>query len=331
MKHCDDVVAGFSTGSKGISVPDISIVICTLRRLQQLREALLSCLALRSQDHFSLEIIVVDNSPEAGAADLVKLLAAEATTTLRYMHEPRTNIAYARNTGIAASQAPFIAFVDDDMRLSPQWLRGVMCTMVAQSADALVGAIEPIPEHPDQAPDARILNFYCRDLELPEGGRIKCRRSGYISGVGTGNSVFRCATCIISSQPFDPAFGGGGEDTDFFFRLGQRKMKVVWSAESLAYEIVSPRRATLSFVTHRAFHGSQNYARAVVKNSRRRLLTALILTGIGGVQGIWHISYYAVLRLLHSEAAQYSRLFAIVGFGKIPWLSHWSSWWEMTR
>src|ERR1700730_8008040 len=118
-----------------MSVLHINIVICTLRRVHQLRAAVLSCLALRSQDHFSLEIIVVDNSPEAGAADLVKLLAAEATTTLRYMHEPRTNIAYARNTGIAASQAPFIAFVDDDMRLSPQWLRGVMCTMVAQSAD----------------------------------------------------------------------------------------------------------------------------------------------------------------------------------------------------
>ena len=62
-----------------MSVPDISIVICTLRRVQQLKEAVLSCLALRSQDRFSLEIFVVDNSPEAGAADLVKALAAEAT------------------------------------------------------------------------------------------------------------------------------------------------------------------------------------------------------------------------------------------------------------
>ncbi len=312
-------------------MPDISIVICTLRRPQQLREALLSCLALLSQDRYVLEIIVVDNSPEAGAADLVKMLATEAPTGIRYVHEPRTNIAYARNTGIAASQAPLIAFVDDDMRLSPGWLCRVMHTMIAENADALVGAIEPILEHADQAPDARILTFYCRDLGLPEGGRIKSRRSGYISGVGTGNSVFRRSTCITCSQPFNPAFGAGGEDTEFFLRLGQRKMKVVWSAESLAYEIVSPGRATLKSVNHRTFRGSQNYARAVVQNSRWRLLTALILTGIGAAQGLWYIAYYIMLLPVQSEAAQYARLFAIRGFGKIPWLFHRSSWWEVTQ
>jgi len=313
-----------------MSVPDISIVICTLRRVQQLKEAVLSCLALRSQDRFSLEIIVVDNSPEAGAADLVKALAAEATATIRYVHEPRTNIAYARNTGIAAAQAPLIAFVDDDMRLSPQWLPSVMRTMVAQDADALVGAIEPIAEHSDQAPDARILNFYCRNLRLPEGVRIKCRRSGHISGIGTGNSVLRRA-CIISPQPFDPAFGGGGEDTDFFLRLGQRNLSVVWSSDSLAYEIVSWRRATLSFVTHRAFRGSQNYSRALIKNSRRRWLTAFVLAGIGAAQGLAHVAYYVALVLMRSEAAQYARLSAACGLGKIPWVPYRSSWWEIPR
>jgi hypothetical protein len=223
-----------------------------------------------------------------------------------------------------------IAFVDDDMRLSPQWLASVMRTIVAQGADALVGAIQPIPEHPDQVSDARILDFYCRNLGLSEGSRIKCRRSGYISGIGTGNSVLRRA-CIISSQPFDPAFGGGGEDTDFFLRLGQRNLNVVWSTDSLAYEIVSSRRATLSFVTHRAFRGSQNYARALVKNSRRRWLTASILTAIGAVQGVAHMAYYAVLVLVRSEAAQYAVLSAACQLGKIPWVPYRSSWWEIPR
>jgi succinoglycan biosynthesis protein ExoM len=314
-----------------MSVPDISIVICTLRRVQQLKEAVLSCLALCSQDRFSLEIIIVDNSPEAGAADLVKTLAAEASATIRYLHEPRTNVAYARNTGIAAAQAPLIAFVDDDMRLSPQWLPSVMRTMVSQNADALVGAIQPIAERPDQGSDARILSFYSRDLGLSEGGRIKCRRSGYISGIGTGNSVLRRATCIISTEPFDPAFGNGGEDTDFFLRLGQRNLNVVWSADSLAYEIVSSARATLSFVTHRAFRGSQNYARALIKNSHRRWLTASILTGIGAVQGVVHMACYAVLVLVRSEAAQYAGLSAACHLGKIPWVPYRSSWWEIPR
>jgi hypothetical protein len=217
------------------------------------------------------------------------------------------------------------------MRLSPQWLSHIMRTMVTEGADALFGAIEPIPEHPDQVPDARILNSYRRDLGLPEGARIKGRRSGHIPGIGTGNSVLRRATAIAGSQPFDPAFGDGGEDTDFFLRLGRRKLKVVWSAGGLAYEIVSLRRATLGFVTHRTFFGSQGYARVLIKNSRRRLLTAFILAGIGAVQGTSYMAYYAMLLLVRSEAAQYAWLSAIRGFGKIPWASYRSSRWEMPR
>jgi succinoglycan biosynthesis protein ExoM len=316
-----------------ITVPDISIVICTLRRPQQLKEAVLSCLALRSIDRNVPEIVVVDNSPEAEAAALVKTFAAAASpTTIRYLHEPRTNIAHARNTGIAASRAPLIAFVDDDMRLSPQWLCQVMRTISAESVDALVGAIEPIVEPPDQLPDPAILSFYSRDLKLPEGSPIRSTRSGYISGVGTGNSVFRRATCFICPEPFDPAFGvGGGEDTDFFLRLGQRNAKVVWSAQSLAYEFVSSERVTLNFVTHRTRRGSQNYARAMVKNSRRRLLTVVSLTAIGGMQGVGHVARYIMLRLMRSESAKYARVFAIGAFGKIPWLFQRHSWWELTR
>ena len=312
-------------------MPDISIVICTLRRPQQLKEAVLSCLSLRLQENYEVEIIVVDNSPEAAVADLVRMLAAETAATIRYVHERHTSIAYARNAGIAASHSPFIAFVDDDMRLPPLWLSHVMRTMIETDADALIGAVEPIPEHSAQFSDARLLDFYRRDLRQPEGTLITGRRSGHIPGAGTGNSVFRRATVSTYSQPFDPAFGDGGEDTDFFFRLGRRKVKVVWSTQSLAYEVVSPRRATLSFVAHRTFRGSQSYARALIKNSRRRLLTALILTGIGAVQGIWHSAYYAVLLLVRSEAAEYTRLSAARGFGKIPWIPCRSSWWGMSR
>ena len=312
-------------------MPDISIIICTLHRPQQLKDAVLSCLSLRLQDGYEPEIVVVDNSPEANVADLVRMLAAEAAVIIRYVHERRTSIAYARNAGIAASQSPFIAFVDDDMRLPPLWLSHVMRTMIETDADALVGAVEPIAEHSAQFSDARLLDFYRRDLRQPEDSPIKARRSGHIRGVGTGNSVFRRATVITYSQPFDPAFGNGGEDTDFFIRLGRRKLKVVWSAQSFAYEVVSPRRATLSFMAHRTFLASRNYAWALIKNSRRRLMTALILTGIGAVQGIGHSALYAILLLVRSDAAEFTRLSAARGFGKIPWIPCRSSWWGMSR
>ena len=118
-------------------MPDISIIICALPRQQQLKDAVLRCLRLRLQDGYEPEIVAVDNSPEAKVADLVRMLAAKAAVIIRYVQERRTSIAYEGNAGVAASQSPLIAFVDDDMRLPPLWLSHVMRTMIETDADAL--------------------------------------------------------------------------------------------------------------------------------------------------------------------------------------------------
>jgi len=314
------------------AMPLISIVICTLRRPKHLLQALDACLSLRSPGACEVEILVVDNSLEASARDLVLGAAANAPIPIRFVHEPRTSIAHARNTGVAASHAPLIAFIDDDMRPSSAWLVQVMRGMELEKADALIGAIEPVPEEEGQEADPRLLDMYRRDLRLPEGSSLPVRKNGYISGVGTGNSVLRRATCVDGVECFDPAFGRtGGEDTDFFQRLGRRRLKIVWSAQALAYEIVSPRRATLDYAIYSAFHGSQNFARVTIKNSRHRLRTRMALAAVGAAQGSARLCQYALLRLVRSDEASYAQLSAAAALGKIPWLPDQRPWWETPR
>ncbi len=312
-------------------VPDISIVICTLNRPEHLEEALGSCLALRDIETYAVEIVVVDNSPDAVAEPIVARLSLNSPIEIRYVTEARLGIALARNAGVAAARAPLIAFVDDDMRLSPGWLGCVMRRMTKSAADALVCAIAPVAEDPRQRVDARALDIYRRDLDLSDGSPVRVKRSGHIPGAGAGNSVLRRATCIDSDEPFDPAFGNGGEDTDFFLRLGRQNAKVVWSADSLAYEIVSQRRTTMEFLTHGAVRGSRNLARALVKNSRWRAITKLMLLAIGVGQGLCRMACYGGLLLVRSEDADYMRLSAMRGFGKIPWAARHGSWWAMPR
>ncbi len=312
-------------------MPDITIIICTLHRLQQLEAALLSCLALRHLDTYDVEILVVDNSPDADGWDVVSRLADSGMAPIRHVHEPRVGIAHARNSGIAAARAPLIAFVDDDMRLSPGWLHCVMCRMTEGRADALICAITPRVEDLRQVADPRVLAAYCRDLGLPEGSRVRRKPSGHIPGAGAGNSVLRRATCIIEPEPFDPAFGNGGEDTDFFMRLGRRVPKILWSADSMAYEMVSPTRATMDFVTYGAVRGSRNLARALIKNSRHRLITRAALLTIGCGQGICRMAYYYLLRVARPADAPYARLSAVAAFGKVPWRLERGSWWALPR
>ncbi|MDQ2764579.1 MAG: hypothetical protein M3Y22_14215, partial [Pseudomonadota bacterium] len=143
--------------------------------------------------------------------------------------------------------------------------------------------------------------------------------------------VLRRATCVAGAEPFDPAFGNGGEDTDFFLRLGRRVPNVLWSGDSMAYEIVSPTRARIDFVRHGALRGSRNLARALIKNSRHRLVTIASLFAIGCGQGLCRMAYYYFLLVTRPADAPYARLSAVAAFGKVPWRLEHGSWWELPR
>lgn len=93
----------------------VSVVIATRDRPQLLRRAIRSVLA-QSPD-VTLEVIVVfDGSPVEDLTDI-----DPGRHRIRVMANSRTRgLAGARNTGITAATAPFIAFCDDD----DEWLAG---------------------------------------------------------------------------------------------------------------------------------------------------------------------------------------------------------------
>ncbi len=80
-----------------------------------LREAIESVL---SQTFRDFELIVVDD----GSTDGTGLLAEEYRNRIRYIRRSNGGVSAARNTGIAASDAPFIAFLDSDDTWLPRKL-----------------------------------------------------------------------------------------------------------------------------------------------------------------------------------------------------------------
>jgi GT2 family glycosyltransferase len=91
---------------------DVSVVIPTLDRTGLLARALARVLAQRDVD---IEVLVIDdgsNPAMTSAPALGTLLADPRIRMLR--HEMTRGVAAARNTGIAAATAPWLAFHDDD-------------------------------------------------------------------------------------------------------------------------------------------------------------------------------------------------------------------------
>src|SRR6058998_509466 len=91
--------------------PLVSVVIATWNGDAFLEPALASLFA---QDYRPMEAILVDD----GSDDSTPEIAARFRD-LRYIRQEHRGLAAAHNTGIAASNGDFIAFLDDDDLLPP--------------------------------------------------------------------------------------------------------------------------------------------------------------------------------------------------------------------
>ncbi|HEY2301085.1 MAG TPA: glycosyltransferase [Acidimicrobiales bacterium] len=90
----------------------VSVIIPTLDRTFLLARSLATVLAQRDVD---LEVILIDDGSSPAvtlAPELVGLLSDERIRVLR--HDQSKGVAAARNAGIAAATAPWLAFLDDD-------------------------------------------------------------------------------------------------------------------------------------------------------------------------------------------------------------------------
>jgi len=119
----------------------VSVVIPTFRRERQVAEAIASALA--SAD-VSLEVLVLDDSPEGSARDAVN---AMSDARLRYMKCARPSggrPAVVRNEGAKLARGRYLHFLDDDDILESDALNVLSrCLESAPSAGMAFGATIP--------------------------------------------------------------------------------------------------------------------------------------------------------------------------------------------
>jgi glucosyl-dolichyl phosphate glucuronosyltransferase len=126
-----------------IVLPKISVVICTFNRHQMLLDAITS-IELQDLPDPEYELIIVDNSDDLQARDRFRE-GLEITCAHRYIEEPRPGLSRARNIGIHAAQAEFVAFMDDDAKASAGWLRHILNAFSSHEAAGVVGGpVRPI-------------------------------------------------------------------------------------------------------------------------------------------------------------------------------------------
>lgn len=297
---------------------DLSIVICTFHRETLLARALASVIAQRRPDDFRFDVIVVDNSDSGTAAPVIEAARLTAPFAIRALAAHPANISVARNAGVAATSATWIAFVDDDQALEPDWLVHVARAVASTPHDVLFGAIDTEFEAPERATPAT-RKLFTRGIDAPSGDDLFAlgpRKTRDIA-LSTANAMFRRATTFHELAPFDLAFGaGGGEDYDLLCRLERDGRCFGWLPGAKAREFVPASRCEPSYLLLRFYAGGQAFAAAAAGASARPRATRWRLRGRALVQAGWLLMQAPFA--LHGSAARRDHAYRWAGaFGKL--------------
>jgi len=196
----------------------MSVVVCTRNRAELLE----GCLAaLERQTHPAYDVVVVDNAPDSDSAREVC-----ARFDGRHVVEPRPGLDWARNRGLAAVDAPLVAYIDDDARPDREWLVRLAAAFDAPDVTAATGLVAP-----DELETGAQLLFEDGNWGMGKGfeprpftrrGWKRMTYTPHECGVGC-NMAFR-TEALERLGGFDPALDvgtptGGGGDLDVFQRI----------------------------------------------------------------------------------------------------------------
>ncbi len=98
----------------------LSIIICTHNRSFFLNKVLADLLNF-SQLKNNFEIIIIDNNSEDATKEIVQEFMAKQSN-IRYFFEPNIGLSHSRNRGWQEAFGDYVAYIDDDCRVTSDWL-----------------------------------------------------------------------------------------------------------------------------------------------------------------------------------------------------------------
>lgn len=265
----------------------VTLVVCTYTaaRLRLLRGLLAS---VRAADPRPDEVIVVVDRDKA----LHERLRVELDPGTTVLFSPDGGLSGARNTGWRAAVGDWVAFVDDDAIVAPDWLGVLRAGSAGADAEIGGGRIEPRWDRgaPGWYTDRLGWVVGCTFTGMPErtapvrsviGCNMLVRRStlerldGFVTGLG------RAGGALI-----------GSEETELCIRAGSSGGKVVFVPDSRAWQMVPAERHRMGYAWRRAvgegrskarlamLHGrvlgvEDRYARALVRDAAARCFRGL--------------------------------------------------------
>jgi succinoglycan biosynthesis protein ExoM len=235
-----------------MATPRVTVCACTYRRPEGL-EALLGGLATQRFELVpspAIDVVIIDNEGSAKAKALCERIRDETGLAVRYLHEPRRGIPYARNAGLdrVASSTEFVAMIDDDEVPEPDWLEQLLLVQARTAADVVRGAVVPV--FPEDAPAwIRAGGFFGWPKPHRDEGGQALADGAELASASSNNVLVGAAALRALKLRFDPTLTfTGGTDALFFRQMKLAGCKIVYAEGARVREIVPPERATFAYL-----------------------------------------------------------------------------------
>lgn len=235
----------------------LSLVIATFNRSASLLTLLESVVAQTAPRSEWECVVVNNNSTDDTAARFADFAARHPEYNIRMVEETNQGLSYARNRGIRESEGEYVAIVDDDERIAPDFIAAYIHLFDSKpEAQAAGGPI--VAEYPTgrprwmsrytERPIANTMHFGDEVCEFPRG-RVP----------GGGNMAIR-RSAVRRYGVFDTSLGYvgeslvGGEESDLFERLQIAEAKYYYVPEAVMYHIIPAEKLTSDYLRRLSYN-----------------------------------------------------------------------------
>lgn len=211
-----------SAWNDGVMGLSISVIVVTLNRFEALRQTLTD---LNDQTRPADEFIVVDQSRDDDGAPLNYAERLSVFPRVRYFHHAVANAQKARNRAILESRGDILIFVDDDVRLPPDFVEKHLYNYKTdETIDGVAGQTLDVGQEPTSA--------VTPSCSWPGNGWMffplnYAKRCPTINWPSCNASIRRNRAIQVGG--FDEQFvRTKWDDTDFSWRLHQARCNIVF-------------------------------------------------------------------------------------------------------
>lgn len=297
-----------------MTYPPLTVIVPTFNRPEGITLAVESLFAQTLVAEGGFTLVIVDNAPDASAAEAVKALRAKCPSGVNFitLHEPNAGVANARNKAMSVVTTNLVAFLDDDQSAPETWLEQLLDHYATYPASVTFGPVET------RLPDPTILH---REYFERFFARLPDLETGYTDqSFGCGNALIDFSLIDGKAPWFDVAMNEiGGEDDRLFERVRDSDGTFAWAADAVVYEHPPEKRIHLRYTLKRAFAYGQGPVTMARMAQPTQYLEIAKWMAVGSVKASFHGALWLFQLAIRHPKRAYQLDEAIRGAAKVFW------------